>query len=73
MILLKKKTHRLLLLPKLKSDSGAGPFFPKILTPGPDPGPKKNAESRRRGLRLPGSDPTYDMQSSTNTRTEHVC
>jgi len=38
MFLLKKWPHRLLLLPKLKSDSGAGPVFPKFSTP--DPGPK---------------------------------
>jgi len=38
MFLLKKWPHRLLLLPKLKSDTGSG--FSKYLTP--DPGPKEN-------------------------------
>ena len=34
MFLLKKWPHRLLLLPKLKSDSESGPGFSQILTPG---------------------------------------
>jgi len=36
-----KWPHRLLLLQKWKSDSGPGPFFHKLLTPGPNPGTKK--------------------------------
>jgi len=41
--LLKKWQHRLLLLPKLKNDSG--PFFPKFLTPVQIRVWRKNAES----------------------------
>jgi len=47
----KKWSHGVLLLPKLKSDSGSGSGFSQILTPGPDPGPKENAESCRSRLR----------------------
>ena len=54
MFLLKKWPHRLLLLPKLKSDSGSGSGFPKFLTPGPDPVRRKNAESCRSRLRPSG-------------------
>jgi len=35
MILLRKRPRRLLLLPKLKSDCGSGPFFQTFLTQGP--------------------------------------
>ena len=46
MSLPKKWLHRLLLLPKWKSDSGSGPDFHKFLTPGPGPGPGPKEKRR---------------------------
>jgi len=57
MFLPKKWLHRLLLLPKWKSDSGPAPFFHKFLTPGPDLGPR---EKRRI---LPDSTPVIRIRS----------
>ena len=39
-----------------------GPFFHKFLTPGPDPGPKKNAESCWSQLRHSGYGPTSALK-----------
>jgi len=41
MYLPKKLPHRLMLLPKWKSDSGSVPVSSQFLTLGPDPGPKE--------------------------------
>ena len=57
MFLPKKWPHRLLLLPKWKSDSGSGSGFHKFLTPGPDLGPKEKCRI------LPVSTPALRIRS----------
>ena len=49
---------------KWKVTPDPGPVFRKFLTPGPDPGPKKNVESCRSRLRHSGSMVTSDFWTS---------
>jgi len=56
-------SRKLLLLLKLDSDSCPGPFLHKTSTPGPDPGPKKNAQSYQNRLRH--LDPWLPLQATS--------